>query len=82
MGSISAMNSIDPVLEKHGDEIRKEYAALVPAIVKPMFAQVSLANDVYHITVTWEFSDGSTLEGPKIDIDDLAQEYPDCEVGY
>ena len=82
MGSISAMESLNRVLEKHGEEIQQEYAALVPDIVKPIFAHVGLENAVYTIKVTWEFTDGSTLEGPSLDIDDLGQEYPDCEVGY
>lgn len=82
MGSISAMNSIDRVLEKHGKEIQQEYAALVPELVKPIFDHVDLENAVYVVKVTWVFKDGSTLEGPTIDIDDLGQEYPDCEVGY
>jgi hypothetical protein len=76
------MNSIERVIEKHGEEIRKEYEALVPPILKDVFTRVDLENKVYIIGVTWVFKDGSTLEGPSIDIDDLAQQYPDCEVGY
>ena len=82
MGSISAMNSIDRVLEKHGEEIRKTYEEQVPPILKDVFSRVDLANTTYHIEVTWVFKGGATLEGPAIDIDTLADDYPDCEVGY
>ena len=82
MGSISAMSSIDRVLEKHGEEIRKRYEEEVPAGLKDVFDRVELGNNMYNIGVTWVFKNGSTLEGPAIDIDNLADEYPDCEVGY
>ena len=82
MGSISAMNSIDRVLEKHGEEIRKGREEQVPGILKDVFTRVDLENKLYSIGVTWVFKDGSTLEGPEIDIDTLGEEYPDCEVGY
>lgn len=32
--------------------------------------------------VTWILSDGFELEGQMIDIDELADQYPDCDVGY
>ena len=82
MGSISAMNSIDRVIEKHGEEIRKEYEEQVPAVLKDVFNRVDLENKGYTLDVTWVFKDGSTLEGPAIDIDTLAQDYTDCEVAY
>ena len=43
---------------------------------------VVLSNNTYTIQVGWQFQDGSTLDGPSIDIDDLADRYPDCDVGY
>jgi hypothetical protein len=76
------MSSIDRVLEKHGEEIRGEYEEQVPEIVRPVFDRVDLENNTYSIVVTWVFKDGSTLPGPALDIDNLAEEYPDCEVGY
>ena len=82
MGSISAMNSIDRVLEKHGDELQRDYAEDVPECLQPLFDRVDFENKLYSIDVTWRFKDGSTLAGPSIDIDTLAEDYPDCEVGY
>lgn len=82
MGSISAMNSIDRVLEKHGEEIRQEYEEQVPEVLKPVFARIDLENNMYSIVVTWVFKDGSILPGPALDIDNLGEEYPDCDVGY
>lgn len=76
------MNSIDRVLEKHGNEIRQGYEEQVPESLKPVFGRVELENNMYCIDVTWVFSDGSTLPGPALDIDTLADEYPDCDVGY
>lgn len=82
MGSISAMESINRVLEKHGEEIRNRYEEHIPASLKDVFKGVELENNLYSISVTWVFKDGTTLEGPALDIDFLAAQYPDCEVGY
>lgn len=82
MGSISAMSSIERVLEQHGDEIRREWTQEVPAALIPPFRRVVLSNDIYGIQVEWEFEDGITLPGPRIDIDSLADRFPDCDVGY
>ena len=43
---------------------------------------VRLGNNLHGISVTWILSDGFELEGQMIDIDELADQYPDCEVGY
>ena len=82
MGSIAAMNSIDRVLEKHGEDIRLDYESRVPESVKHLFDRVELENNLYGIAVTWVFRDGSMLPGPEIDIDALASDYPDSEVSY
>ena len=82
MGSISAMNSIDLVLKKHGEEIRKEYEGQVPAALDHIFNSVVLENRLHAIEVTWVFTDGSTLQGPMIDIDTLADQYPECDLAY
>ena len=81
MGGISAMNSIDRILETHGDEIKKELAQQVPDELSSLFRSVYLENATYGIKVYWEFDSGG-LEGPLMDIDDLATRYPDCDVGY
>lgn len=76
------MNSIDQVLEKHGQEIRQQYEEQVPDTLKPIFDRVELENNMYSIHVVWVFTDGSTLLGPAIDIDSFAGEYPDCDLRY
>lgn len=82
MGSVSAMSSIDRVLEAHGDEIRQARLDLVPNILKDRVTGISLNNSIYAIETEYVCADGSHLPGPSIDIDFLADEYPDCEVGY
>ena len=82
MGGISAMNSIERVLERHGDEIREEWARQVPEALAEVFSQVILSNETYRIQVEWEFRGGGTLLGPCMDIDTLAERFPDCNVGY
>lgn len=37
MGNISAMSSIERVLDKHGEEIRKEWEEMAPAGLIPPF---------------------------------------------
>ena len=84
---VSAMNSIQRVLERHGDEIREEWAQGVPESLVEIFSQVILSqvilsNETHCIQVEWEFRGGGTLPGPCMDIDILAERYPDCEVSY
>ena len=82
MGSLSAMNSINRVLEAHDDEIIAECSQMVPDSIRDQFDTVILENNLYSITTSWQFKDGSLLPGPPIDIDTLAGKYPDCQVGY
>ena len=82
MGSESAMNSITRVLEKHGDEIENAYAQGIPQTMREQITGVVLTNEVHSIRLFWQLQNGSTLEGPSIDIDTLAESYPDCNVGY
>ena len=82
MGDLSAMSSIQRVLERHGDEIREEWAQEVPEALAEVFSQVILSNNIHEIQVEWEFRGGGTLPGHCMDIDILAERYPDCEVGY
>lgn len=82
MGSLSAMNSIDRVLQAHAKELRQEFMAVVPASLKPHVKSVILSNNTYSVQSEWEFQDGGTLPGPSISIDDLADRFPDCDVGY
>ena len=82
MGSVSAMSSIGRVLEAHEDEISQQYMDMVPESLKPHITAVTLTNNVHNIEVSYVCADGSHLPGPSIDIDQLADDYPDCEVAY
>ena len=82
LGGLSAISSINRVLEAHGEEIQQEWAEQVPSFIVPQFKQVTLENATYSIRIWWQFQDGETLPGPEIDIDELAERYPDCNVGY
>ena len=82
MGALSAMNSINRVLEKHGDQMLQDYAQMVPDCIKAQFRTAGFSNNTYCIAVDWEFQDGSILPGPTISIDELSDLYPDCNVAY
>ena len=55
---------------------------MVPECVKDQFETVVLDNNTYGIATSWRFKGGGYLPGPSIDIDTLAERYPDCRVGY
>ena len=78
MGSMSAMSSIERVLERHGDSLRAE---LLKQAKSGLVKDVVLGNNVYEIDVVYVLADGTELEGRPIDIDELAGWFPD-EVGY
>ena len=82
MGGMSAMNSISRVLDKHGNELKKEYMEMVPESIRDQVTGVGLGNKTYAIETAWLLRDGGELPGPEIDIDTLAERFPDCEVGY
>lgn len=79
MGSISAMSSINRVLDRHHQDITNRMMAETKS---RLVTGVLLENDVYEIATTWCLNDGTQLRGPSLDIDQLASDYPDCEVGY
>lgn len=79
MGSISAMNSINRVLELHGNKIK---ARLLEGIKSSLVKDILLFNNVYEIQVVYVLADDTEIVGYPLDIDRLAEEYPDCEVGY
>lgn len=82
MGGMSAMSSIGRVLEKHGDELKQEMMEQVPQAARDVILGVELDNEVYHIQANWLTPGGGRMPGPRIDIDTLAERFPDCEVGY
>lgn len=85
MGSLAAMNSLNRVFERHGDELARE-AQLAPPRTVLTYRGVSLETRTYEIVAVHEFenSRGETvsLVGEPLDIDTLAERYPDCDVGY
>ncbi len=85
MGSASAAGSVDRVLDTHGGRIRKElladYARPGPDGRK-LVRDVLLTNDAYEIGVTAVLENGQELTLRGISIDDLVDEFPDCDVGY
>ncbi len=82
MGDLSAMNGIDRVINAHGEELQREYAEQAPEIIRQVFCMVALENVIYGIDLYWVFQDGSSIPGPTIAIDTLADRFPDCAVGY
>ena len=80
MGSLSAMSSINRVIDRHGDEIIQTMLDCAPPSIQPMLKTVALENNVHSITTHWVFHNGDTLPGPSYHIDYLAEEYPGCEI--
>ena len=79
MGSTAAMNSIDRVLKKHGQEFKQELRERYPS---KLIRRFTLGNKLYVLSVQAELTDGTILDLKGYDIDDLAERFPDCEVGY
>lgn len=79
MGSVSAMESVDRVLKKYSTQIKRE---LRREYKSKLIRSFTLENGIYEIKVEAELKDGSSLEMKPIDIDTLAERYPECEVGY
>jgi len=86
MGSVAATNSIDRVLEAHGDEILQElldtYVIAAEEGSSPLLREITLVNDVYEIGITAVLANGQELPLRGIPIDELADRFPDCEIGY
>ncbi len=86
MGSVSAMNSIDLVLGAHGEEIRTEvlqaYVTAESGSDGPLVRDIILTNDIYEIGITAVLRNGQELTLRGISIDELADRFPDCAVGY
>ena len=79
MGSLSAMSSINRVLEKHGAELEAELRSCYKS---KLIRRFSLGSNIYSIDVEAELTDGTMLALEPYDIDVLAERFPDCEVGY
>ncbi len=79
MGSTAAMESINRVLYRHGQELERELRERYPS---ELIRGFSLDNNVYAIGVQAELADGTVLDLEPYDIDVLAERFPDCNVGY
>ena len=79
MGSTSAIESINRVLEKHSAELKQELRERFPS---KLIRDFSLENNLYSISVQAKLTDGTVLDLEPFDIDTLAEKFPDCEVGY
>src|SRR3989304_769357 len=86
VGSASAMSSINRVLEKHGKRLHKEAANGLKKGMVLVYQETALENNLYSVSVVHEFrlKNGKKifLNGNPLDIDALAERYPDCRVGY
>lgn len=85
MGSVAAMSSMERVYRDHKEEIAREWLEEIPEALKPWVGAVELEVEPYHLQVLWMFCgalQGCALPGPTIDIDELADRFPCCEVGY
>jgi hypothetical protein len=80
------MGSINRVIEAHGDELVAEVLASLPTAIRVLQPSISLENNTYALAVTAAFPgpDSTTdyLLLDPYDIDELAERFPDCEVGY
>ena len=85
MGSLSAMSSINRVFEAHGDELAAREQPCEKG-ARLTFKETVLENGTYGITVVHVFTRENGVEvvitGQEIAIDTLAEEFPDCDVGY
>jgi hypothetical protein len=83
MGSVSAMDSIARVIERHGNELITEVWTDLPPEIKAIEGvKVVLGNNIYEIEVYLEFPSSSVMNLQSYDIDTLDERYPDCEIGY
>ena len=83
MGDSSALSSLNRVLKKHGKEIRNEIKGnFASDLIKDI--GIGCANSCYRIDAVAILTDGTELplDISWLGIDDLAERYPDCEVGY
>ncbi len=73
------MESINRVLSRHGDELLRELREQYPS---SLISRFSLENCIYHIGAEAELVDGTVLTIEAYDIDELAERFPDCDIGY
>ena len=78
--SSTAFGSIERVLAAHAPEIIVDLLATAAPATRRLLRTATLENKIYNIDVTWVFNDGTTLAGPSLNLDELADRFPDCSV--
>jgi hypothetical protein len=73
------MNSINRVLAKHEGELEARLRERYPSALIRRF---DLSNNMYSVAVQAELTDGTIVDLEPFDIDQLGDEFPDCDVGY
>jgi hypothetical protein len=89
MGDLAATASIDRVLSDHSDDLKHRLMEGVPVALQN-YVEPVLENHTYSVRVVWLFrgmpgmdrDQCSYLDGPDIDIEALAEDFPCCQVGY
>jgi hypothetical protein len=89
MGDLAATASLDRVLIDHGEDLKLRLSDGVSAALR-QYVEPVLENHTYSVRVVWLFrglpgmegDQYAYLEGPDIDIETLAEDFPCCQVGY
>lgn len=77
---MAAMASINRTLEKHGDDLIAELREQYPNASE--VAHFELDGESYQIKAFAVLKSGAMLEMRPYDIDELAERFPDCHMGY
>jgi hypothetical protein len=89
MGDLAAAASIDRVLQDHSEDLKRRLMEGAPMQLQRYIEPV-LENHTYSIRVVWCFrrlprmdrDQCAYLDGPEIDIEALAEDFPCCQVAY
>ena len=79
---LSAMNSIQRVLERHGDEIREKMGPGGPRIPGRVLQKGDPEQRDPKNPGALGIQRRRNLPGPCMDIDDLAERFPDCDIDH
>ena len=82
MGAMSAMRSIDRVMQDHAAELQDELLSELPPNIRLEIHRVRFSNETYRIKCDWVTRHGEILPGPSYAIEELAERFPDSHVGY
>ena len=82
MGAMSAMRSIDRVIQDHAAELQDQLLSELPPNIQQEIHGVWFSNDTYRIRCDWVTRHGEILPGPSYAIEELAERFPDSHVAY